>query len=285
MDKVIGLGNFGCLVSEELSQRPEYRVYKINSGITERGSLSLPSGHSLDEYEEVIDQAETEIYLRSIKPGDEVLFIVEGGAPISGASLSILECIKDAKITILYIAPDRVLCSEAQKRDDKIVFNILQQYARSGVFESMYLASKPAIEILVGDVPISEFQQATSYFISYVVAMINYFNHTDPYLSTKITPPIGCRIRSFGVSSLDETNRAVRLLFPLENITGIHFFYAVPTSQLESDNSLMKKIKEHVKMHQGDDLSSTFSVYSTTFDEMFVLCEASSPMIQTFAAD
>ena len=283
MDKVIGLGKTACLIAEELSQRPEYRVYKIDSSITERGSLSLPEAKTLDEYENIVDGSEVEIYLRSIKTGDEVLFIVEGDTPISGATLTILECIKDAKITILYVAPDRLLSSEVQKRDDKIVFNILQEYSRSGVFEKMYLANKPTVEALVGDVPISEFEQATSYFVSYVVALINYFNHVDPYLSPKITVPIGCRLRSFGVSSLDETNKSVRLLFPLQDITGIHFYYGIPKDQLDSDNSLMKKIKEHVKMHQTDDLSTSFSVYSTTFEELFVLCEAYSPMIQKFA--
>ena len=31
MDKVVGLGRFGCLIAEQLTSYPEYRVYKIDS--------------------------------------------------------------------------------------------------------------------------------------------------------------------------------------------------------------------------------------------------------------
>ena len=41
MDKVIGLGKLGCAIAEELTAYPEYRIYKIDGDIDERGSLSI----------------------------------------------------------------------------------------------------------------------------------------------------------------------------------------------------------------------------------------------------
>ena len=71
MDKIIGLGNMGCAIAEEFTQHPEYRIYKINSTIDERGSLSIGEFEGMQDYEEQLDVAGVEVYLRSIKSGDE----------------------------------------------------------------------------------------------------------------------------------------------------------------------------------------------------------------------
>lgn len=280
MDKVIGLGKLGCAIVDELTEYPEYRVYKIDGDIDERGSLSLGLSDDMEGYEKNFDPTTAEIYLRSIKKGDDVLLIVMGGEPISGCSLKLLECIKDASINVLYISPDHDMISEIQKRDDKICFNVMQEYARSGVFKGLYLVKKPVVEKLMGDVSIQEYEKSISYFISYTVAMINYFEHTTPVVSTKMSPIDWCRICTYGVSSLDENRQDVNLLFPLTAISDIHFFYGVPEKDLDADPTLMKKIKDHVKSFKNDNISTSFSVYSTSFENLMVLCTATSSRIQ-----
>lgn len=283
MDKVIGLGKAGCAVAEQLTAYPEYRIYKIDADIDERGSLSLEPQSSHAAYEQNIDQQEVEVYLRSIKSEDRVLLVVEGGDPVSGATLKILETIKDSSLTVLYICPDRLMSSEVQKMDDRVAFNVLQEYARSGVFEKIFLVDKLTVESLIGDVPIQEYEKSISYFIAYVVAMINYFNHTEPILANKLEPHTISRLATFGVSSLEEGQQDIKLLFPLESARDIHFFYGVPETILAEDSSLTKKIKNHVKSYKNEDVSSSFSVYSTSFDDLMVLCVAYSSEIQPHA--
>jgi hypothetical protein len=283
LDKVIGLGKAGCAVAEQLTAYPEYRIYKIDVGAEERGSLSLEPQPDMASYERSIDQQEVEVYLRSVKTEDQVLLVVEGGDPVSGATLKILETIKDSSITVLYICPDRLMSSEVQKIDDRVSFNILQEYARSGVFEKIFLVDKLTVESLIGDVPIQEYEKSISYFIAYVVAMINYFNHTEPILANKLEPHNISRLATFGVSSLEEGQQDIKLLFPLETSRDIHFFYGVPEEKLAEDSSLTKKIKNHVKSYKNDDVSSSFSVYSTSFDDLMVLCVAYSSQIQSHA--
>lgn len=280
MDKVIGLGKLGCAIAEHLTAYPEYRIYKIDSDIDERGSLSIGEYPGHDDYENNLDQDEVAVYLRSIKNKDEVLMVVEGGDPVSGAILKILETIKESKLNVLYVVPDRVMCSEIQRRDDKIAFNVLQEYARSGVFEKIFLVHRQAVDALVGDVPIQEYEKNVSYFISYIVAMINFFNHTEPILANKIEPHNISRLVTFGVSSLDEDQAEIKLLYPLENTRDIHFFYGIPESDLDDDPSLTNKIKKHVKSYKEEDVSTSFSVYSTDFENLMVLCTAYSSKIQ-----
>jgi len=280
MDKVIGLGRMGCAVAEELSAHPEYRIYKIDADTDERVSLSLGTYSTMDEYERLIDQDEVAIYLRSIKDDDDVLLVVEGGDPVSGAALKILECIKDSRIHVLYICPERDMISQTSKRDDKIAFNIFQEYARSGVFERLFLVRKNNVENLMGDVSVQDYEKSIGNFISYVVAMINYFNHTDPKISNRIESVPYCRIATYGVSSLDENNEDTHLLFPLEEVTDIHFYYGIPAQDVEGDATLMKKIKNHVKQYASPGQSVSFSVYETSFDQLMVLCTAFSYRIQ-----
>ena len=284
MDKVIGLGDFGCAVAEQLTAYPEYRIYKINSTIDERGSLSIGEYSTIDQYENTLDTDEISIYLRSIKPEDEVLFIVEGGTPISGATLKILRTIRDSRIAVLYVCPDRQMISETQKRDDKIVFNVLQEYARSGAIERVFLVSKPAVDKLVGDVSIQEYEKSISYFVAYTIAMYNYFNHTDSVLSNTISPPKIARVTALGVSSLEEASQDINFLFPLDEIKDIHFFYGIPAEDMADDTSLIKRIKSHVKTYKGDEISTSFSVYETTLGDPMVLCIAYSGKIQAFAS-
>lgn len=281
MDKVIGLGNLGCLIAEELTQHPEYRVYKIMDKTNERGSLELGVFEDIASYEESIDPEEVAIYLRSIKKDDEVLFIVEGGDPISGSSLRVLETIQDAKVTVLYVCPDTSMTSFVQSRDHKIVFGILQEYARSGALEEIILLNRSSVEVLIGDVPIHQYEQSVAYFISYIIAMINYFNHTSPIIPNTSQPEDYCRITTYGVSSF-ESKGGANLLFPLLNISDVHFYYGVPHDDAESDTTLMTKIKTHTKEYKNNNhMSVNFSVYGVDTKDPLILCVAYTKEIQT----
>ena len=117
----------------------------------------------------------------------------------------------------------------------------------------------------------------------YSTTWVNFFNHTDPILANKINPNNTARIATYGMSSLEEDNPGVNLLFPLTKATDIHFFYGIPKEDLSEDSSLVKRIKKHVKGHKTDDISVSFSVYETTLDNLIVLCVAYSSQVQEFA--
>ena len=276
MYKIIGLGKTGCAIADEFSEYPEYRVYKINSEIKERASLSLGSYPDMEKYEKNIDKDEVSIYLRTVKPEDEVLFIVEGGEPITGASLSILETIKDCKINVLYIMPDRDLSSLLQKRDDRVCFYIFQEYARSGMFHNLFLVNRNDIESLMGDVSIQEHEKHFSYFVAYVFAMLNYFKNTEPVLSGETKKSELSKISTLGICSLKTKDN---YLFPLEDIKETIFYYGVPKKDLDENTGLMREIKQHVK-NGNPGASAGFSIIPTTLDDILILSTSYSSKIQ-----
>ena len=282
MDKIIGLGTMGCAIAEEFSEHPEYRIYKIDSEINEKASLSLGYHDGMQEYEESFDVADVEIYLRSVKNGDNVLLIMTGGDPISGTALKLLSTIQGATLSVLYVCPERSMISEVEKRDDKIAFNVIQEYARSGVISQVFLVDKATVETMVGDVSITDYEKSLCHLISYTVAMINYFEHTKPILKNGVAPIPWARIISFGVSSLEEDHQ-LQMMFPLKDIDDLHFYYGFPKDDLSSDPTLMKRIKQHTRSYQENSKSTSFSVYSTTFPNPMVLAVAYSSKIQTFS--
>ena len=64
---------------------------------------------------------------------------------VSSASLSILQYLKKHKINILYIKPELSLLNETQVQLEKLVYNVFQEYTRSGVFERMYIVSNEEV--------------------------------------------------------------------------------------------------------------------------------------------
>ena len=79
MEKVIGLGATGCSVAEEFSEYPEYRVYKIGSGLPTKGNYVVEARADIQSYEEAADGEDLAIYLRSVREGDDVVLVLGGG--------------------------------------------------------------------------------------------------------------------------------------------------------------------------------------------------------------
>ena len=280
MDKVIGLGTTGCGIAHEFSAYPEYRIYKIGSPAPgDRANLDIPLCADIQSYEEAADPVEIASYLRSVRRDDEVLLVVGGGEPISGLSLVVLEQLKHTKPTVVYVLPDLEVANDTQLRDNKIVFNVLQQYARSGLLECLFLVDRRRVEEMVGDVSIRQYEKSVYNLVAYVVAMINYYDHTEAIVTNKITPGKLSRIGTFGISSLEETAEK-KYLFDLQKEKDVHYYYGIPQSELDSDNTLMRDIKSQTKQFIGESVNGSFSVYSTTFENRMVLFAAYSQEIQ-----
>ena len=255
-------------------------MYKITDTSTERAVLCLGHQKSMDDYEGCVDQNEIASYLRSIKEKDAALLILVGGDPINGACLKILESIQHARLNVMYVVPEVGMLSEVQQRDHRIAFGVLQEYARSGVLDSMILVDRATVESLIEEVSISQYEQSIAYFISYVAAMINYFVHTEPVLSHQLSFPRICRMVTYCVGSLEDFE-ATNFLYDLSSTKGIHFYYGIPENDLNEDTSLVAKMKNHAKHYAQAIDTVSYSVHATTFDNVMVLGVVYTDTIQT----
>ena len=165
----IGLGKGGCAIADLFSQYPEYKVLKIDAGLKGKNCFGIPVCKTIEEYEEKVPT-----FKQLSKLKGETIFALCGGGNISGATLRILEQIKQTKITLIYIRPDPALISNEIATKDRVIFNILQEYARSGLLERMIIISNPQVEELLGGLSVLEYYDSLNKVIVSTIHMINY---------------------------------------------------------------------------------------------------------------
>ena len=137
--KVVGLGSAGCNIADCFAEYSQYQIYKIDNDLPkQKGNFPVARHASVEDYEENCPSFKN--FFRGIRSGDDVLLVVSGGSMISSICLRVLEPIQRAKVSILYIAPDTSLLANKAQMHERVVFHVLQEYVRSGVFEKMYIA-------------------------------------------------------------------------------------------------------------------------------------------------
>ena len=136
--QVIGIGTGGCQVVSAMEQYNAYDIICIDTSFKAKTkniiSIELEKQETFKEYE-----VKTTLDIRSKILYDSVHVFLFGGGKTTGSVLRILEKIKDKKITVHYMKPEKNLLSVKQKLRERATCGILQHMARSGVFNKIYL--------------------------------------------------------------------------------------------------------------------------------------------------
>tara|TARA_Y100000310_G_C20671273_1_gene810444 strand:- start:450 stop:1301 length:852 start_codon:yes stop_codon:yes gene_type:complete len=277
MQTIIGLGQAGCNIAETFKQYPQYNGYTIDTDIIKSDTAyTLERQESPESYEENFPDLK-KTFLKKLT-GD-VLFITSCGY-ISGASLNLLSQIKNnCNISVLYIKPDDALLSGTKALQENLIFNVFQEYARSNVFERLYVIDNPVLANIIGDIPIKEYYNRLNEVIVSTMHMINVFDHSKPIMCT-FSPLINtAKIATFGL--VDYESGEEKMFFDLEIPREKRHYYAIPEKILESDGTLMNKIKDHVKKNrEHDKIKISYGVFATNYEQPFIYCMSNSTLIQ-----
>lgn len=269
MDTVIGLGAGGCRIADGFAKYPQYDVYKIDVGITGDNCFALKQQATPEDYEKSVPDMSN--FLQDIE-GD-VLFIIGGSGKISGASLQILKQLKNCSINILYIKPFSKALTRTGALQNKLCYNVLQEYTRSGIFSKMFIVSNPNVEAICGDVPILEYNNKLNEVIVNAFHYINVFTHTDAVLQNIEPPKDTQRISTIGI--FDYKNNQELSFFSMQNIGYRCYYYAIPEQVLKSDGKLFKTIKDKAAESQ-----SSYEIHATKHAEPFAYFIAHTNFIQ-----
>jgi hypothetical protein len=215
---VVGLGAAGCNIADKFAKYPQYNIYKIDVGLK---GLKKDGIFSLQEYENAEDyEKKCPSFKNFFKDVDkEVLFIVCGAGKVANASLRALEALKNCNIELLYVVPDLDLLSHSSAQQNKIVYNVLQEYARSGLFINMFIIKNSVVQDIIGNVPIINYYDVLNETIASTFHMMNVFRFSRPIIDTFSSQIESCKISTIGIFN-DEENLE-KLFFPLENIREI----------------------------------------------------------------
>jgi len=277
MQTIIGLGQAGCNIAETFKQYPQYNIYTIDTDIIKSDTAyALERQESPESYEENFPDLK-KTFLKEIT--GEVLLATSCGY-ISGASLNLLSQIKNnCNISVLYIKPDDALLSGTKALQENLIFNVFQEYARSNVFERLYVIDNPVLASIIGDIPIKEYYNRLNEVIVSTMHMINVFDHSKPIMCT-FSPLINtAKIATFGLVEYESGEE--KMFFDLKIPREKRYYYAIPEKILESDGTLMNKIKDHVKKNrEHDKIKISYGVFATNYEQPFIYCMSNSTLIQ-----
>lgn len=277
METIIGLGNAGCNITKFFSQYPQYECFYIDSEAREEENfLKIPKRTSHEKYESSFPVRKTEEFFKKVKK--PCLLVVGGSGTISGCSLRLLELLKKKKPHILYVKPDLSTLSSKRKLQDSAVYGILQEYARSGLIERMFIVDNTKLEEVLGDVPIINYYNNLNHLLVSTMHMTNIYTNTKPIESSFFGLHETSRISTFGMMKLDSSEE--NLFFDLENPRDKTIFYAINKESLENDGSLFRKIKQQVNHFSSENLNVSYKIFSTSYEDDYVYSMNYSSFIQ-----
>ncbi len=266
MDTVIGLGKAGCAIADKFAEYPQYKIFKIDSeGLNSKSKnchLIKKRGNP-EEYEKAIRTMKTFFS----KTTDDILFVLSGSGMISGASLQILKNLKDKNVNILYIKPDLEFLGHTNIMQERVVRNVLQEYARSGLFNRIFLVDNKKVEEVLGEVPIIGYYDKLNDLIVSTFHMVNVYNHQEAIHATPFDTAETTRISTFGILNVDEGKE--KLFFSLDKIREKCYYYAINSKVLETDGKLLRTLTDNINKNIGKDVRAGFQVYSTSYEQNY----------------
>jgi hypothetical protein len=274
---VIGLGQTGSDIADLFAQYPQYSVYKILVGKKKgkrKNSYTLLEQPSPEEYESNCPSLKS--FFKDIK--GQVLFVVDGSELVSSSSLQILSQIRQFPITVLYVKPDTDFLPERNKLSENAVRGVLQEYARSAVFERIFLVDKTVVAASLGEIPIKSYHQKIYQAIVSTMHMINVFSRSPVVMGTSAEPIGVARISTFGFADF-ETGKE-NLFFPLDFSREKNYYYAFNEDKLANEGKLLSRVKENVLSQSHEKLKTTYAVYETQYEEDYVYVLSHSSMVQ-----
>ena len=252
---LIGLGNAGCKIVEGFSDSHKKITIDAGSELVECSSPELYEQEA-QKAKHLLDFAEDECY-----------FFVCGAGKVSGATLALLETIKHKKINLVYIYPEEIMLSPLQQRLNKVAFNVLQEYARSGLLHSMYLMCNETISEFIPNITIENiFSQTNAAIVNVFENLIFYLNE-KPILGSHHDPKDISRIRTVEYGEIQKNKK--NLYFPLDNITETCYINIVSDEDMKKNKELLGEMKKIIIENKEKNILSSFVVFKSDHEQSF----------------
>ncbi len=256
---VLGIGEAGSNIASQVAQISNLKAVSVDVGGL------VPKKKSHEEYEKCGRSVAKKLKLPKDK---DVTVIVCGAGKVSGITLSLLESIKDRNITVVYIVPDTFMLSKTQKLQNKVVFGVLQEYARSGLFDSMFVFSNKEIESFVGTSAISNMYEKINNMVANFIVSLNWFENTEPVIGSMHEPKDISRIRTVAIQEVNSGDP--NSFYKLENVTEMALYYSASEEMIKSEENFLTNIRERVILYNKNEIDCSFGVWQNESDTSFI---------------
>ena len=275
--RVVGLGRAGCNIAKVFSKFPQYETYGIDT--SDEADITIRKKSSHEDYDANFPNIK-----RKLKFNNEDVFVVTCGAgDISGGILRLLEQIQNNTITLIYIQGDLSIMSETQKLQERVVSNVLQEYARSGRLHRIVLISNSLLEYSIGDMSIIGYYDTLNQAIVNTIHMMNVFKHTEPIIGNFIEPAEISRICTVGLVNLeDEDDNEEKWFYDLTGVRDVVYYYGINENDLKNDGTLFRQINNFVKSRIQENMNVSYGVFKTAYEQKYCYCIKYSSMVQSY---
>ncbi len=265
----VGLGQAGCNIVRLMGSNPSVKGVCLDSG------TGLPPCASHEEYEASVPRLGNKLRLGKEQ---NVWLVLSGAGKVSGAALAVLEQIKDRRVRVAYVYPDPILLSKTQTMQNRLVYNVLQEYARSGVIDSIYLFSNNEIEKVVGAASLDSMYENINHAISNFLVTLEWFENTEPIVGNLHEPKETSRIRTVSVGKIGDPKED--LFFPFENETECSYYYSISEETKKSEKNLLTNIRECVILYREREIECSFGLWENQSNVSFFYSIKYSHFIQ-----
>ena len=147
-----------------------------------------------------------------------------------------------------------------------MTYGVLQEYARSGLINSLWLFDNKSIGKIVGEGSLQHYYSHINEAIANVLINILWFKTAEPVIGSFHHPKDVSRICSVSVGNI--SNHTEKEYFLLDNITETCYLYSVTKNDIEKNTELIPIIRTKILNEQETKLA-TFAVWQNASDHSF----------------
>ena len=283
MKNILGIGNAGCNIVKQLNDKKQYKVYSISPEVERntKYNCKIKEYESPEDYENK-DLTKVHKFLSTIEESCTIFLC--GASNSSAITLRALESLhkRSVKMDVVYFQPEIEVLSELKRLNERAVRHILQEYARSGLFEKITLVKNTILEKIAGSTNVYDYFNQINHVFTETYHMINVFSNTKPITSTFTRPHESCRISTIGLGSLEKDDL---LFFPFNQEVEVVYYFGINEEKLRTEENLFRTITDKVKSRITDETKVSFGIYPTQYEDDYIYVEYFSPKIQQDSVD
>ena len=258
MKTVICLGPKACDIGELFENDNSFQVKLIDKEIEGDNCYGLVKQKSPEDYEKNVPDMSA--FFSDIC--DEILFITTGECDVLSCSLKILQQVKDKNIILIYLRPNTDFLGRQGILQDRMAFNVFQEYTRSGAFKKLFIINEENIEQhLLNEKPITEIYEAYLKMVYNFVLNLNSLER-EPLINHFSEPKEISRICTFAFYDLHTDTEVPMYNFNLVDDKAYNFFLCEET--LNTNTKIMREIKDKLKNKAVDNTKISYTIYKTS---------------------
>ena len=265
---IIGLGEAGCNIASIFKQHNQYHVELLDEG------KGLKKHTSVEDY----DNIKYNPRKKTLKSATEGILFVCGSGKVAGAVLRVLEALKHVKMQVIYLCPDLEYSSREEKLRHKVHFNVLQEYARSGMIEELIILDNKLLLDIAGHGTVYKYYEKVNHYVYSVMHTLNYCKNVNPEFSSVHAPKEVSRIATLGHGEVEKKEE--KLLFLLDNITETSYIISINEEELVNDISILPNVKAMAKESKKLGRETSFAIWSTEETESYYYTKHYTHFIQ-----